>query len=88
MVLRQQTEPGDVAGAASQVLNAWMNGQRPNLQDWRTQCLNALETERMEVLESVVESLQRQDSVSSDRVRVAVRLLEHLAKAPAGWAQD
>ena len=88
MVLRQQTEPADVAGAASQVLSAWKSGQRPNLQDWRAQELNALETERMEVLESVVESLQGQDKLSSDKVRAAVRLLEHLAKAPAGLAQD
>ena len=77
-----------VAGTASQVLSAWKNGQRPSLQDWRTHDLNALETERMEVLESVVESLQGQDKLSSDRVRAAVRLLEHLAKAPAVLAQD
>jgi hypothetical protein len=48
--------------------------------------MNALETERMEVLESVVESLQKHDKLSSDRLRVAVRLLEHLAQAPAGLA--
>ena len=88
MVLRQQTEPGDVAGAASQILSAWKNGQRPRLENWRTQDLNALKTEQMEVLESVVESLQRQDKLSSDRVRAAVRLLEHLAKAPVALAQD
>jgi hypothetical protein len=77
-----------VAGTASEVLIAWKNGQRPSLQDWRTQDLNALETERMEVLESVVESLQKQDKLSSDRLRAAVRLLEHLAKGPAGLPQD
>ena len=88
MVPRLQTEPGVVAGAASQVLSAWKSGLRPSLQQWRTQELNALETERMEVLESVVESLQKQDRLSSDRVRAAVRLLEHLAKAPAELAQD
>jgi len=77
-----------VAGTASQVLIAWKNGQRPSLQDWRTEDLNALENERMEVLESVVESLQKQDKLSSDRVRAAVRLLEHLAQAPAASAQD
>lgn len=77
-----------VAGTASEVLIAWKNGQRPSLQDWRTQDLNALETERMEVLESVVESLQKQDKVSSDRLRAAVRLLEHLAKDPACLPQD
>jgi hypothetical protein len=69
-------------------LIAWKNGQRPSLQDWRTQDLNALETERMEVLESVVESLQKQDRLPSARLRAAVRLLEHLAKEPAGLLQD
>jgi hypothetical protein len=34
----------------------------------------------MEVLDSVVESLQQQDQLSTDRVRAAVRLLEHLAQ--------
>jgi hypothetical protein len=77
-----------VAGTASEVLIAWKNGQRPSLQDWRTQDLNALETERMEVLESVVESLQKQDKLPSARLRAAVRLLEHLAKEPAGLLQD
>jgi hypothetical protein len=77
-----------VAGTASEVLIAWKNGQRPSLQDWRTQDLNALETERMEVLESVVESLQKQDRLPSARLRAAVRLLEHLAKEPAGLLQD
>ena len=77
-----------VAGTASQVLSAWKNGQRLSLHNWRTQDLDALETERMEVLESVVESLQGQDTLSSDRVRTAVRLLEHLAKAPSGVVQD
>jgi len=79
MVLRQLTQPGDVAGAASQVLNAWKNGWCLDLQDWRDLDLNALETERMEVLESVVESLQKQEKLSSHRLRAAVRLLEHLA---------
>jgi hypothetical protein len=88
MVLCQQTEPGDVAGVASQVLSAWKNGLRPSLRAWKTRDLNALETERMEVLESIVQSLQGQDKLSSDRVRAAVRLLEHLAKAPTGLAQD
>lgn len=87
MVLRQHTEPV-VAGAAFQVLSAWKNGQRPSLADWRAQELNALETERMEVLESVVESLQIQDKLSSDRVRTAVRLLEHLVQMPAALVQD
>lgn len=86
MVPVQQTEPGDVAGAASQILSAWKNGQRPSLRDWRMHALNALETERMEVLESVVESLQGHDRLPSDRIRAAVRLLEHLAKAPAPLA--
>jgi hypothetical protein len=36
----------------------------------------------------VVESLQKQDKLSSDRLRAAVRLLEHLAKGPAGLPQD
>jgi hypothetical protein len=76
-----------VAGTASQVLSAWKNGQRLSLQNWRADGLNALETERMEVLESVVESLQKHEKLSSDRVRAAVRLLEHLAKAPAVQAQ-
>ena len=88
MVPCQQTEPRDVAGTASQVLIAWKKGLRPSLRDWRAQELNAFETERMEVLESVVESLQKHERLSSDRVRVAVRLLEHLAQAPAGPAQD
>ena len=77
-----------VAGTASQVLSAWKNGQRLSLQHWRDQDLNALETERMEVLESVVESLQKHEKLSSDRVHAAVRLLEHLAQAPAVQAQD
>jgi hypothetical protein len=77
-----------VAGTASQVLSAWKNGQRLSLQEWRDQDLNALETERMEVLESVVESLQKHEKLSSDRVRAAVQLLEHLAKTPAVPAQD
>ena len=77
-----------VAGTASQVLSAWNNGQRLSLENWRAQDLNALETERMEALESVVESLQEPDKLSSDRVRAAVRLLEHLASAPASAAQD
>jgi len=76
------------AGTASQVLSAWKNGQRLILQDWRAQDLNALETERMEVLESVVESLQKHEKLSSDKVRAAVRLLEHLANAPAALVQD
>jgi hypothetical protein len=88
MVPCQQTEPRDVASTASQVLIAWKKGQRPSLRDWRAQKLNALDTERMEVLESVVESLQTHDKLSSDRVRVAVRLLEHLAQAPAALAQE
>jgi hypothetical protein len=45
-----------VAGTASQLLIAWKDEQ-PSLEDWRTQELNALETKRMEMLESVVESL-------------------------------
>jgi hypothetical protein len=77
-----------VAGTASQVLSEWKNGQRLSLQDWRHKDLNALEAERMEVLESVVESLQKHEKLSSDRVRAAVRLLEHLAKGPAVQAQD
>ena len=77
-----------VAGTASQVLSAWKNGQRLTLDAWRAHDLNALETERMEVLESVVESLQKQDELSSDRVRAAVRLLEHLAQTPSAAAQD
>lgn len=88
MVLHHQTQPADVAGAASQLLSAWKNGQRLNLEDWRTRGLNALETERMEVLESVVESLQKRERLSSDRLRAAVRLLEHLAEAPVRLAQD
>jgi hypothetical protein len=88
MVLRPQIEPGDVTGTASQVLTAWKKGQRPSLEHWRAQELNTFEAERMEVLESVVESLQREDKLSSDRVRVAVRLLEHLATAPAVTARD
>jgi hypothetical protein len=86
MVPCQQIEPRDVAGTASQILTAWKNGQRPSLRNWRAHQMNALETERMEVLESVVESLQKHDKLSSDRLRVAVRLLEHLAQAPAGLA--
>jgi hypothetical protein len=84
MVLRQQSQPADVAGAASQVLRAWKNGQRLNLQHWTTRDpgLDALETERMEVLESVVESLQKHEKLSSTRLRAAVRLLEHLASVP------
>jgi hypothetical protein len=77
-----------VAGTASQVLSAWKNRQRLSLQDWRDQNLNALETERMEVLESVVESLQKHEKLSSDRVRAAVRLLEHLAQPQAVQVQD
>ena len=88
MALSQQTAPSDIAGTASQVLSAWKNGQRPSLEPWRSQDLNAFETERMEVLESVVESLQTKDQLSSDRVRAAVRLLEHLAQAPAASVQD
>ena len=77
-----------VAGTASQVLSAWKNGQRLSLQEWRDQDLNALETERMEVLESVVESLQKHEKLSSERVRAAVRLLEHLANTPAVQGQE
>ena len=77
-----------VAGTASQVLSAWKNGRSLSLEAWRTQDLNAFETERMEVLESVVESLQKPEKLSSDRVRAAVRLLEHLAQAPSHAAQD
>ena len=88
MVLRPQAERQDVAVAASQILNSWKNGERLSLDEWRTQRLDALETERMEVLESVVESLQGPRKLSSDRVRAAVRLLEHLAKGPAELAQD
>jgi len=77
-----------VAGTASQVLSAWKNRQRLSLQNWHDQDLNALETERMEVLESVFESLQMHERLSSDRVRAAVRLLEHLAQAPAVQPQD
>jgi hypothetical protein len=87
MVPRQQIERADVAGTASQVLSAWKNGQRLSLEAWKRPNLNALETERMEVLESVVESLQKRDKLSSDRLRAAMRLLEHLAQ-PGAPAQD
>ncbi|HEX4593402.1 MAG TPA: hypothetical protein VH157_03960 [Bryobacteraceae bacterium] len=80
MVVLERIQPQSVAGKASQVLSAWKNGEHLRLDEWSRQDLNALETERMEVLESVVESLQQQDQLSTDRVRAAVRLLEHLAQ--------
>lgn len=88
MVVLDQIEPQSVAGKASLVLNAWRNGERVQLGEWRTQRLDALETERMEVLETVVESLQGHRNLSPDRIRAAERLLEHLAKRPAELSQD
>ena len=88
MVVLQQIQPQSVAGKASLVLSAWKNGERLTLNEWRTQGFDTLESERMEVLESVVESLQGDRKISSDRVRAAVRLLEHLAKEPAELAHD
>ena len=88
MVVLEQIQPQSVAGKASLVLSAWKNGERLWLDEWRTRGFDALETERMEVLESVVESLQGQSKLSSDRVRAAVRLLEHLAKGPGELVQD
>ena len=92
MVLRQSSESSSVAIAASHLLSAWKNGERLSLDEWRMdarrmQGLDALETERMEVLESVVESLQGNRQLSSDRLRAAVRLLEHLAN-PAPLHQE
>ena len=88
MVARAETESQNVAVAASQLLHAWRNGRRLSLEPWNTQVWDALERERMEVLESVVESLKDQPTLSSDKIRVAVRLLEHLAQGPAELPQD
>ena len=88
MVVLERIQPQSVAGKASLVLSAWKNGERLMLDEWRTQGFDALETERMEVLESVVESLQGHRNLSSDRVRAAVRLLEHLATVQPELSQD
>ncbi len=88
MVVLDQIEPQTVAGKASLVLSAWKNGERLHLGECRRHDLDALETERMEVLESVVESLQGHRNLSPDRIRAAERLLEHLAKRPAEISQD
>lgn len=93
MVLRPSSEPSSVAIAASHLLSAWKNGERLSLDDWRMdegtrQGLDALETERMEVLESVVQSLQGKPELSAGRLRAAVRLLEHLAAGPAPLPQE
>ncbi len=88
----------NVAHISALLLGAWKQGddesfqaelRRAQLLSTQAHGLDALETERMEVLESIVESLdgQRRPScsgpVSSERMRAAVRLLEHLA---TGWA--
>ena len=88
MVVLDRLEPQTVAGKASLVLNAWKNGERPHLGAWKTEHFDALETERMEVLETVVESLQGHLNLSPDRIRAAERLLEHLAKRPSEQSQD
>lgn len=88
MVARSETEPQNAASAASQILHAWRSGQRPQVDQWRTQVWDALEAERMEVLESVVETLQSRTKLPPEKVRAAVRLLEHLAQAPLQPTQD
>lgn len=82
-----------VADTADRILIAWEEGQDNSLREelarasnLKSQHLDAFEMEKLEVLESVVQSLQagRFPSMSpvkasEDELRVAVRLLEHLA---------
>ncbi len=82
-----------VANVAGRILIALEMGRENNLNEefgrvsnLKTQNLDAFEMEKLEVLESVVQSLQagRFPSMSpakarEDELRAAVRLLEHLA---------
>jgi hypothetical protein len=82
-----------VADTAGRILIAWKDGQDNVLREefgraskLKSQHLDAFEMEKLDVLESVVQSLQagRFPSMSpvranEDELRVAVRLLEHLA---------
>ncbi len=82
-----------VADVADRILNAWKKGRENNLNEelgrasnLKTENLDAFEMEKLEALESVVQSLQagRFPSMSparasEDELRAAVRLLEHLA---------
>jgi len=80
---------------SSRILGAWNDGQEAALKEelgraasLDTSGMNAVEAERMEVLEGVLESLQQNlvpaeagasSSARPSQVRAAVRLLEHLA---------
>jgi hypothetical protein len=93
-----------VAHISSRILVAWREGDDASFQaelnraqrlSTQARGLDALETERMEVLESVVESLDERgyflspdEPGSSVRVRAAVRLLEHLASGSSGPVQE
>jgi hypothetical protein len=82
-----------VADTADRILIAWKEGQDNILREefgraskLKSHQLDAFEMEKLDVLESVVQSLQagRFPSMSpvranEDELRVAVRLLEHLA---------
>jgi hypothetical protein len=97
MTNRQVSGQGPVAQTADRILIAWKEGHDRDLKEAlgrasliTTQPLDAFETEKLEVLESVVQSLQawRFPSMSTvragdDELRVAVRLLEHLADRSA-----
>ena len=91
---------GEVATIAGRILHAWNDGQGISLQrelgraeglNPKADSLTSLEMERMEVLESAIETLRRHQvpsrsavEASGDQVRAAVRLLEHLANAQSG----
>jgi hypothetical protein len=74
----------DVTALANRILTAWVEGQdgvlrheltTASMQGIDAEGLDFTEQERMEVLQSVVESLQQKQTLS----RAGLRLLKHLA---------
>ena len=90
---RQEAGQRLVADTADRILIAWKEGHDHSLREelgrasnLRVEDLDTFEMEKLEVLDSVVQSLKagRFPSMSpvranEDEIRVAVRLLEHLA---------
>ena len=85
-----QPAPVTVTSIAGRILSVWQSGQGEALEQVLAHGLppvagsgDCLEMERTELLESVIESLRTAPQVNDpggrDRIRAAVRLLEHLA---------
>jgi hypothetical protein len=97
MIQRLGVSGVDVAAVAASVLTAWNGGhdgifedalrgvdelsrRRRNLDRMRRP-FDALEAERLEALESAVESLREHRAIQAE-IRAAVHILEHLANPP------